>query len=171
MRTVERERCGARGFTLLEVLIALVILSIGLLGLAALFSSGLQSNHGAYMHTQATLLAYDMADRMRANTGGVTAGDYDSIALGVPSSWTNCATSGTNTPTDCSPAQVATFDDYQWESELKDLLPNGKGSVEKSGTNYVITVMWDDQHTGATGTNCSGNSQVDLTCFTTTFRP
>ena len=55
------------GFTLLEVLVALVILSIGLLGLAGLQAASLRYNHSSYLRSQATLIAYDIVDRMRAN--------------------------------------------------------------------------------------------------------
>ncbi|HLE93281.1 MAG TPA: type IV pilus modification protein PilV, partial [Sulfuricaulis sp.] len=57
-----------RGFSLIEVLVALLVLSIGLLGLAALQTTSLQYNTGSYFRTQATFLAYDIIDRMRANT-------------------------------------------------------------------------------------------------------
>ena len=55
------------GFSLIEVLVALLVLSIGLLGLAALQAQGLRFNHDAYVRTQATNLAYDIVDRMRVN--------------------------------------------------------------------------------------------------------
>ncbi|MEJ2686696.1 MAG: type IV pilus modification protein PilV [Gammaproteobacteria bacterium] len=150
------------GFTLFEVLIALLILSIGLLGLAALFTSGMKSNHGAYMRTQATLLAYDMADRMRANATGVANGDYDSISATPPGSHPQCATSSSTTASDCTPQQIAIFDHYQWDKELQTLLPHGQGTVAKQANspNYLITVMWDGNQTG------SANTQ-----FQTTFRP
>ena len=57
----------SRGFTLVEVLVALVVLSIGLLGVAALQLTSLRSNHSSAMRSQATFLAYDIIDRMRAN--------------------------------------------------------------------------------------------------------
>ena len=65
----------SRGFTLLEILIAVGVLSIGLLGIAGLQALGQRSNHSAYLRSQATALAYDMIDRMRANKAGVQASD------------------------------------------------------------------------------------------------
>jgi len=52
-------------------------------------------------------------------------------------------------------------------------LPSGQGTVSGGGANsvFTITVMWDDARTGATGTNCSGDTTVDLTCFTLSTRP
>lgn len=65
-----------KGFTLLEVLVAMLVLSIGLLGLAGLMASSLRNNHSAYYRTQATWLAYDVIDRMRVNgAGGLAAAD------------------------------------------------------------------------------------------------
>ena len=61
------------GFSLIEVLVALLVLAIGLLGLAALQAQGLRFNHDAYVRTQATHLAYDIIDRMRANNTNVAA--------------------------------------------------------------------------------------------------
>jgi type IV pilus assembly protein PilV len=72
----------ANGFTLLEVLIALVIFSFGLLALAALMAKGLQYNTSALHRSYASTQAYDIADRMRANRLGITAGNYDSIPSG-----------------------------------------------------------------------------------------
>src|SRR5690606_37489064 len=72
-----RSRAGVAGFTLIEVLVALIVLSIGLLGLAALQIQSIKHNTDAYFRTQATLLAYDIIDRMRANSAAVSAGIYE----------------------------------------------------------------------------------------------
>jgi len=131
-----------RGFTLLEVLIALLVFSIGLLGLAGLQVQGLKFNHDSYLRSQATLLGYDLLDRIRANS--TTAATYevnDSAITTVP---TNCAASGTT----CSTAQMVAFDLYQWKTGIANLLPNGKGKVDEdtvntSPQNYIITITWD----------------------------
>jgi type IV pilus assembly protein PilV len=68
---------GVRGFTLVESLIALLVLSIGLLGVAALQLTSLQANSGAFQRSQATFLAQDLADRMRANRQAALAQQYD----------------------------------------------------------------------------------------------
>src|SRR6185295_1538044 len=67
----------SRGFTMIEVLVSLVVLSIGLLGVAALQLTSLRSNHSSAMRSQATFLAYDIIDRMRANRAAAIAGKYD----------------------------------------------------------------------------------------------
>lgn len=123
------------GFTLLEVLIALVVLSIGLLGIAGLQGIGLRSSHGAYLGSQASLLAYDMADRIRANPQ--TLATYD----GFDSAAVDCA---------AQPATpLAAADLAQWACTIEALLPNGSGTIAgvagADGTiRYTITVEWED---------------------------
>lgn len=157
-----------RGFTLVEVLIAVLVLSIGLLGLASLQAASLRNNYSSYMRTQATLLANDMADRIRANPTGATAGSYNSIGpTGLPTTApTSCLTTG------CSTAQMALFDIAAWGTLLDSRLPGGTGSVVGTvgGTVFTVTVMWDDNKTGATGTTCGGGT-TDLTCFAITLMP
>lgn len=152
------------GFTLLEVLVAIVVLSIGLLGLAGLQAAGLRNNQGAYLRTIATQQAYDMADRMRANPTAVTGGSYDSIS-GTGSD-PGCITTG------CSSAQMAQYDAYEWNTTNQNALPTGKGTVTRVAANrFTITVMWDDARTGATGTACGSDPAVDLTCFSVSLQP
>ncbi|WP_455201813.1 type IV pilus modification protein PilV [Kaarinaea lacus] len=148
------------GFTMLEVLVAIVVLAFGLLGLAGLQADGLRNNTSAYMRSQATLMAYDMLDRMRANMQGVENGDYDTLLSTTPSD-PGCISIG------CSVALMSVHDAYEWSQQLAQLLPSGQGRVTGSGAGsvFTITVMWDDHRTGATGTNCSGDPKVDLTCF------
>ena len=133
------------GFSLLEVLIALVILSVGLLGIAAMISTTLKSNDSAYMRTQATALAYNIIDRMRANRTAAENGMYD---VAMPAS---AATGGnpTNcTGATCGSATLAAYDLGQWEYDLATLLPQGRGAVtstDNSGVTLVtITVLWND---------------------------
>ncbi|HFE32669.1 MAG TPA: type IV pilus modification protein PilV [Gammaproteobacteria bacterium] len=154
------------GFTLLEILIALIILSIGLLGLAGLQANSLKNNNSAYQRTQASLLANEMLDRIRANRQGLETGAYDAIDS-TSTSDPGCITSG------CSNMQMAQYDAHDWSDRLANLLPSGQGTVSGGGANsvFTITVMWDDARTGATGTACSGDTSVDLTCFTLSTRP
>ena len=149
------------GISMIEVLVAIVVLSFGLLGLAGLQADGLRSNHDAYMRSQATLLAYDMLDRMRANMQGVENGFYDDLFSTTPSN-PGCIKSG------CSIQQMSHHDAFEWSEKVAELLPGGQGRVIGSGSGsiFTITVMWDERRTGATGTACGGNPKVDLTCFT-----
>jgi type IV pilus assembly protein PilV len=106
-----------KGFTLIEVLIAVLVLGIGLLGLAALQTAGIRSNQNAYLRSQATIMAYDMIDRMRANYEGSFNVAYDNS---VDNSFISCPK--------CSPQQIAQNDLYEWRQMLKTL-PNGEGVV------------------------------------------
>jgi len=153
-----------RGFTLLEVLIAVVVLSIGLLGIASLQAFGQRNNHSAYLRSQATALAYDMIDRMRANNAGVTGNDYNAIDT-TATTYTDPGCAG---GTICSPAQMAQYDMYDWQQKLKDPtsgLPSGNGTVVGAGAGsvFTVTVMWNDDRNAAPGLACGTNN---LKCFT-----
>ena len=131
------------GFTLLEVLIALVVLAIGLLGLAGMQAIGIKNNHSAYHRSQATQVAYDIADRMRANTVGV---DNYLTSFMLPSVATNqngCTAGG------CSSTQMAEDDLYEWNLTITDTLPSGVGTITISGLIYTISITWDDNRDGA----------------------
>lgn len=125
-------RC--RGLTLVEILIALLILSIGLLGLAGLQTMSLKFNTSAYFRTQATALAYGLADRMRANRQAAmddlytVAFESPPPACGVPDG------SGT----------VPEQDIASWRNALACRLPQSTGSVTRNGNEFTFTVRWDD---------------------------
>jgi len=154
-----------QGFTLLEVLIALLVLSIGLLGLAALQTTGLRSNEMASMRTTSTMLAYDITDRMRANGQGVLDGDYIIDTGAVTGTVTDC------TSTDCTTAQMALYDLNQWKNAIATL-PGGLGDITQDAgppLTHTITVRWDQNRTGATGTTCPPADNDDLRCFRLIF--
>lgn len=131
---------GQHGFTLIEVLISALILSIGLLGLAGLQSKALRYNTSAYMVTQATSLAYQIADRMRANP----AGDYTLANLGSSHSAASCQ----GAVTACTPAQMVAFDLNEWKRNLRAALNAGDGAIHYSAPVYTITIVWDDNRDG-----------------------
>jgi len=121
-------KCRQCGVTLLEVLIAVVVLSIGLLGMAALQSSAISLNHSAYLRTQAINLSYDMSDRLRVNRIAALQGEYDHEMGKAPPSGDT----------------VAKQDLREWLKALEVTLPSGKGAIQRNGNIFTITVRWDD---------------------------
>lgn len=158
---MQHHRNGDGGFALLEVLVAVLVLSIGLLGMASLQVNGLRFNHSAYLRTQATLLAYELADRIRANRPGLTAGNYDVSNAGPLAVVAACRTTA-----GCTPAQIAQNDIAEWQQALARLLPGGQGVVCRDsipieaastpaapscgggGNVYAIKTWWDDNRNG-----------------------
>ena len=153
---------SARGFTLIEILVSVLVLSIGLLGLASLQANGLKNNYGAYARSQAVFLANDMADRIRANPGGVTLGLYNNLS--GPAADPGCKTGN------CSATQIADHDSAIWYENLQNLLPAGNGTVTGNAGIFTIMVTWDERD-GATGTGCDPQDPTDMPCFITTFVP
>jgi len=146
-----------RAFTLVEVMVAMVIFSVGLLGLAGMQSLGMTSNQTAYLRTIAMQQAYNMSDRMRSNSIGVTAGNYDAIA-GTLALGTNCLT------TTCAPTQIRDFDHYEWNTNNAALLPQGQGTVTNVGGVFTICVMWNELNLPAAALpSCTGVPAYDPT--------
>lgn len=130
MQRDSRRRPRASGFTLIEALVALLALSIGLLGIAALQLNGLRNNLSAAYRSQATYLAYDVIDRMRANRT-----NRASYAIGLGAA-----------PAPV-PGNVASIDLAAWKTNLATTLPQGNGTVTVGGpnaTDVVVTVQWSD---------------------------
>jgi type IV pilus assembly protein PilV len=106
-----------KGFTLIEVLIAVLVLGIGALGLAAMQAASMRNNHQAYLRSQATLLAHEIIDRMRANMVGISAYD-NNTAEQIDS----CASKE-----GCTPEQMAKNDVWEWQQAVSAIFP-GCGS-------------------------------------------
>ena len=137
------------GFSMVEVLVTLVIMAVGLLGLAGMQATSLRNTESAYQRSQAAQMAYDMLDRMRVNAAGVAAGGYNSIDETAPTSYTSCLKADTTST--CTTAQMTAFDDGDWHAKLAAALPLGTGSVAGGGTGsvFTITVRWDDNRDGS----------------------
>ena len=134
-----------RGFTLLEVLVAVVVLSIGLLGAAALNTTTIRSNHGSLLHSQASLLGVEIVERMRLNAAQARAGAYD-FALNdlSPTTVFDCEAANAN----CTANQLADFDRARWAARTSALLPSGDAAIASDATvdpaRVVVTLQWDD---------------------------
>jgi type IV pilus assembly protein PilV len=155
------------GFTLIEVLVAVLVLSLGLLGLAGLQASSLRYNNAAAARGQATFLAYDIIDRMRANKTAALTGAYDSGYGSAPSATADCQASGAA----CSAAAMAAYDLNQWRCMLggwsdndvcantlgidRGLLPDGDGAINRAGDVVTVSIRWTE-----TGWGDSNNDGV-----------
>lgn len=145
------------GFTLLEALISILVISFGLLGLAGALTLSMQNNASSALRSKAIALAYDMGDRMRANTGGFSNGDYNSLT-GTPSD-PGCISTG------CTPTQLAQYDFWAWRQDLAAQLPGGVGVVcvdstlestataaapacDGIGQSVAVKVWWTDDKSG-----------------------
>ncbi|WP_428036008.1 type IV pilus modification protein PilV [Amphritea sp.] len=126
-----------KGVGMIEVLVALVIISVSMLGLAALQINSVRFNNQAYLRSQATYLAYDIIDRMRANKDEANAGSY-SISIGDDSNGSTACETG-----NCSTAALAAYDKAQWLNTLKTELPKGDGTVSMAGDKITVSVQWD----------------------------
>ena len=136
----------------MEILVALAVLSIGLLGMAGMQLYSMKSSHNAYLQSQASYFAYDLIDKMRANPVGFENGDYDTAFSTSPGTPPNCQ----STTATCSPNQLATFELAQWKCSLgtyendtdcgalnmTSVLPNGDGEVARNGDDVTITIQW-----------------------------
>ena len=139
-----------QGFSLLEVLVSIVILSLALLGLAGMMMSTLRSNHSAYHRSQATWLAYDIVDRMRANRSAALAQNYNIAVSAAPPSTDPEA-----------PASIQAQDITEWRATLAQTLPGGTGSVVVTPATRSVTVViqWDDSR--GTGGSATQQFRID----------
>ena len=156
-----------RGFTIVEVLVSLVILSIGLLGIGKLVLYSAHANDSAYMRSQATELAYAILDDMRSNESGAVAHNYDTaFTAGAVNPGFSCTLATT-----CTSSNLALYDVYVWKQRLNansgapqpGALPNGQGLVTTSFngavTTAVVTVQWDDSAAQSTFAGTAFGSQ------------
>ena len=129
-----------RGFTLIEVMVALVVLSIGLLGIGKLVLFSARANDSAYLRGQATAMAYEILDNMRSNRVTAMQAGYDTALATTPPNPGSCV------EIVCTAATLANYDVYQWKPRLAAALPSGQGAVVTAGTptTATITVQWDD---------------------------
>lgn len=138
------KRITQSGFTMVEVLVALVVLAIGLLGIAALYLNSLQSGRTAIYRTQAVNLVADLADRIRMNR--TAQGAYATLFGDAEAEVAGCFTTG-----GCIDTDLASSDLARWKALLAQALPNGQGQVVwiapvnvGDPSSYIVTVRWSE---------------------------
>lgn len=157
--------CG--GYILIEALITILIFAIGLLGVVGLQAVALSSSSLSSMRTEATVLATDMADRMRANLAaadGTVGAGYDGVAPAANACRAIYAADVEGSPVPCTPAQLAADDMFDWLDQVEQSLPAGEGVVcidstpddgddaatpecDGLGNAYAIKVWWRQRST------------------------
>jgi type IV pilus modification protein PilV len=180
-------RLRQSGISLIEVLIALVVIAFGLLGIAGLQTSAIAYNYRSYQYTQASTLAQNMADRMRANRQAVLSSRYD-LPEGIPPDEPakGCANES------CDPTQLAQWDLAVWYESisadkdyddgkvppsLSSILPGGKASIIcldspcAAESARLVTVYWDVNRAGVSGYGCDPDNANDLACFRLIYTP
>lgn len=127
------------GFTMIEVLIALLIFAIGLLGVAGMQTLALKSTNNSNARTMVNMHAYEIAERMRANMSAAEDGEYDGI---------NSVSGVTNCMPSCSPAELAALDGDEWISNLQADVPTATASVAYANGTATITINWTERGLG-----------------------
>jgi type IV pilus assembly protein PilV len=140
---------SARGFTMIEVLISIIVIAFGLLGIVGLQAFALKNNQSATFRSTATVLANDMIDRMHANPIGADVGAYDKPSAADYETGADLDCSAI-----CTPEQLATRDRYEWEQLVKTTLPSGVGIVCRDndpgtpacngGNQFAVKISWTD---------------------------
>lgn len=143
---------------MLEIMISLLVASLGILGVASLQYAGMKSAQEGYFFSAAALLADDIAERIRVNSTAKSA--YARAMASSYAAGTDCDT------TECTAAQMAAFDIQQWLAAVAARLPNSAGAIAYtagSPSRYAITVRWR----GLSDGNCdaSGGSGTGYWCF------
>lgn len=157
--------CG--GYILIEALITILIFAIGLLGVVGLQAVALSSSSLSTMRSEATVLATDMADRMRANRAaadGTVGAGYDEAAPADNSCRSIYAADVEGTPGACTPEELAADDMFDWLDQVEQSLPAGEGVVcidstpddgddaatpecDGTGNAYAIKIWWRQRST------------------------
>jgi len=157
-----------RGFSMLEILLTLFLLTIWLLASAGVQSSSLQYTKAASFRTQAVYLATELTERMQVNKTGAVAGSYQTSSDTAVTSSTDC------TAALCSPTDLAAFDLAEWTGRLSAALPNATWTVtpNNAGANpmtYTIVVNWTDRRTGRTYSTTGNSESFSYTATVTVF--
>jgi type IV pilus assembly protein PilV len=173
-------RLRQRGVSLIEVLVAVLVFSIGLIGLAGLIVMSTRSTHVGYLRSQATFLANNMAERMSANPAAVWTKGYDNAGYPVAAGTVGC-----DSASPCNAAEIAVHDQQIWSQQLKAFLPNPKATIACTdvtsvtynpsgklmqrppyGGNCAMTISWTERGAGDQA-HRSGTPQI----FAWNFQP
>ncbi len=161
---------NALGFTLVEVLVSMVILAIGLLGLASLQGISLKNNQDAYLFSQANALAYEMSDRIKANKLGWNPAG---TTVTIPAPAGVCTTQCNSSAAACTTAQMAAYDYCYFKQKATTLLSTGATAVittsvgtapcTGSAPSLCLTMTWSRTNQSLSTTLNTTNYQLEVT--------
>ena len=150
-----------RGFSMIEVLVTLLIISLALLGTAGLQAYSMRLSQGGQFRTQAVFLAADLAERMEANKAGAVAGNYVLANSNAANLLSTACIDGA-----CTPGNLATFDLSQWQNAVAATLPQSSWTVAQTVVGnpavYTITISWVDRRGETGNATFDAGSQLGL---------
>lgn len=129
------------GFTLIEILIAIVVVSVGILGVAAMQTLGVRYTQNSYMLSIATQQAQDMAERIRSNPAemfNTASGYYNTITSAFGGTKPDCIT------TTCTSVQRAQLDHAEWTAKNTALFGQSGTVARVGGSSFQINISWND---------------------------
>jgi len=138
-RSAQAHPRKSAGFSLVEAMVSLIVISVGMIGIAALYGQGLSAGRTALSRTVAVNLASTMAENIRVNR-------LAQAAYAGAGADNNCDPAGGG-GVDCTPAQMAAHDVFLWSANVAAELPNGVGAITFADgipPTYTITVTWDE---------------------------
>lgn len=136
------------GISLIESMVALVVLSIGMLGIGSLILASIQDTRSAVYRTKATSAAWDILERMRANSASADSylGDWNTTGTN-----NDCATTSTSAAATCTPGDLAAHDVFEWRQSLASPtsgIPSGQANISVNTSTapptYQVQVRWMD---------------------------
>lgn len=153
------------GFTLIEVLIAMLLIATALLGTAAMQAYGLKVTQGAQFRAQAVVLGMDLVERIEANNAAAVAGNYVAN-LPVSTTAPDCASS-------CSAAEMASYDLDQVQQNLSRQLPDATATISRTGTGpfvYTVQIGWKERRFKPKSTTTSTQEATETFSYTVSRR-
>ena len=146
-----RMKYSQSGASLIEVLVAVVLLSLGIVGLAGLQFNGVKFNHGAYLRSQGVSLAYDLTDRIRANLSACQTAATCQYVTPLATAFNGTATQacGRAIAAVTGPNAMAAVDVNQWKSCVETILPAGTGQASYLAATAAYTDQCGTVHPAA----------------------
>ena len=157
--------------TLIEVLVTLIVLTIGLLAMAAAQLSGLRNIHHAYFRTQATVLAHEIIDSIRANPLVAQSADGYSLDANEKLPGEEAELLNTCFRSRCTPIELAKADLAQWYRRLRTILPRSSARIYKKDDRFTVETYWNVKNIGQPPAGCKAAIDNGTGCAAFSFKP